>query len=97
MSGGLLLLLLPAFSARSWSIRACQNRGNAREHDGVSDLRWKPLHYTFGNESRRGFADLLSLSLGPAAARASSMGIDIRLSPGYVIDAKHSRSLSSAR
>jgi hypothetical protein len=66
MSGG-LLLLLPAFSARSWSIRACQNRGNAREHDGVSDLRWKTLHYTFGNESRRGFADLLSLSLGPAA------------------------------
>jgi len=48
-------------------IRDSQNRGDAREHYGVGDLRWEALRYTLENQPRCGFAYLLGLSLGPAA------------------------------
>lgn len=74
-SGGLLQQLLAAgLRPRSRSVRASQNSGNAREHSGVSDLRWETLRCTFGDQSRRGFAYLLGLNLRPAPGASVVLG-----------------------
>ena len=70
----MLLLLAAWLRPRSRRVRASQNCGNAREHNGVSDLRWETLGRTFGNQPRRGFAYLLGLSLGRAAGASVILG-----------------------